>query len=334
MTHLVDLTVALGSYDHTLELTKGEVAIAGTRPNFMPLPIPEMFRRFVKFGDWDVSELSFVKYGMLRAAGDQGVVAIPVFTSRMFRHNSIFVRGDRIREPSDLRGARIGIPEWANSAGVWARGVLSDMYALSPWDMEWWQGGVDRPGRAPVLEPPGLPPEAKLFANEDRSLEEMLWAGDLDALIAPSVPQSIRMSAESDGLVRRLFEDVAAAEHEYFARTHCLPPMQTVAIRREVLDSYPWLASNLYRAFEVAKRRYFVRLTEISASRTAIPWAAAYVTEIRKTFGEDPWPYGVEGNRLSLEVFLRYGAEQGLFERPVTVDELFAPVEPFVDGLA
>jgi 4,5-dihydroxyphthalate decarboxylase len=292
-----------------------------------------MFRRFVKYRDWDVSEISFVKYAMLRAAGDDGLIAIPVFTSRMFRHSSIYVRGDRIHEPLDLRGARIGIPEWTNSAGVWARGLLSDMYGIGPYEMEWWQGGVDRPGRPGVLDAPLLPANFTLHRTEDRSLEEMLWAGDLDALIAPSIPQSLRMSADSDGLVRRLFDDVAAAERAYYAKTHCLPPMHTVAIRRDVVDANPWIVSNLYRAFEVAKRRYFVRLTEISASRTAIPWVANYVAEARSLFGEDLWPYGVEGNRESLEVFLRYGREQGLFGPELTAEQLFAPVEPFVDGL-
>jgi 4,5-dihydroxyphthalate decarboxylase len=333
LVELVDLTVALSSYDHTLDLTKGDVKIAGTRPNFIELPIPEMFRRFVKYREWDVSEISLVKYAMLRAAGDDELVAIPVFTSRMFRHGSIYVRSDRIREPLDLRGARIGIPEWANSAGVWARGLLADMYGLSPYEMEWWQGGVDRPGRPSVLDAPALPAGFELHRAVDRSLEEMIWAGDLDALIVPSTPKSLRVSAESGGAVQRLFTDVTAAERAYYTRTRCLPPMHTIAVRRDVLDAYPWVAGNLYRAFEVAKRRYFVRLTEISASRTAIPWAAAYVAGAQALLGEDFWPYGVDANRTSLDVFLRYCAEQGLLERPLSVDELFAPVEPFVDGL-
>lgn len=333
LVELVDLTVALSSYDHTLDLTNGEVKIAGTRPNFIELPAPEMFRRFIKYRDWDVSEISMVKYAMLRAAGDDELAAIPVFTSRMFRHGSIYVRSDRVREPLDLRGARIGIPEWSSSAGVWARGLLADMYGLSPFEMEWWQGGVDRPGRPGVLDAPALPAGFELHTVEDRSLEQMLWAGELDALIAPTPPGSVRTSDESGGVIRRLFQDLGAAERAYFERTRCLPPMHAIAIRRDVIEAYPWIASNLYRAFEVAKRRYFVRLTEISASRTAIPWTASYVAEAQALLGEDLWPYGVEPNRTSLEVFLRYCSEQGLLERALSVDELFAPVEPFVDGL-
>jgi len=333
MTRLVDLTIALSSYDHTLELTNGSVQIAGTRPNFIELPIQEMLRRFVTYRDWDVSEISLVNYATLRAAGDDGIVAIPVFTSRLFAHSSVYVRSERIREPADLRGARVGIPEWTNSAGVWARGLLADMYGLGPHEMQWWQGGVDRPGRPGVLDRPHLPGGFQLHCSEDRSLEEMLWAGDLDALIAPEVPESLRRSAESGGVIRRLFSDVHAAERAYYQATHCLPPMHAIAIRSDLVHAYPWLPTNLYRAFEVAKRRYFVRLTEISASRTAIPWAAAYVAEAQRLFGEDLWPYGVESNRPSLDVLLRYGAQQGLFARQLSADELFAAVEPFVDGL-
>ncbi|MBO0768373.1 MAG: hypothetical protein J2O48_06780 [Solirubrobacterales bacterium] len=333
MTGLVDLTVALSSYDHTLDLTKGDVRIAGTRPNFIDLPLSEMFRRFVTYRDWDVSEISLVKYAMLRAAGDDDVVAIPVFTSRMFRHAAIYVRRERIHEPEDLRGARVGIPEWANSAGVWARGLLSDMYGVGPFEIQWVQGGLCSPGRAPVLSAPRLPDNAELEQVDDRSLEEMLWDGDLDALITPAVPPSLLAAAENGAGIGRLFNDVSAAEREYFKATRCLPVMHTVAIRRDLLERYPWLASNLYRAFEVAKRRYFVRLTEISASRTAIPWAAAYVARARELFGDELWPYGVDANQQSLEVFLRYGTEQGLFANPLEVDDLFIDVEPFVDGL-
>jgi 4,5-dihydroxyphthalate decarboxylase len=333
VTRLVDVTVALSSYDHTRELTNGSVAIAGTRPNFIELPIPEMFRRFVKFREWDVSEISFVKYAMLRSSGDDGIIAIPVFTSRMFRHSAIYVRSDRVEKPADLRGARVGIPEWTNSAGVWARGLLCDMHDLSPWDVEWWQGGVDRPGRPGVLDAPALPDHVKLHRVADRSLEDMLWAGDLEALIAPAIPQSLLVSAASGGLIRRLFDDLPREERAYWEATRCLPLMHTVAIRRELLETYPWLASNLYRAFEVAKRRYFSRLTEISASRVPIPRVTAYLAEAKATFGDDLWPYGVEANRASLDVFLRYGAQQGLFEKPLAAADLFVPVEPFVDGM-
>ncbi len=328
MAHLVDLTVALGSYDHTLDLTKGSVNIAGTRPDFVPtssdIDAPQR---------WHVSEIPLVAYAKLRAAGDDSLLAIPVFTSRMFPHRAIYVRADRVRDPSDLRGARVGVASWSDTTAVWARGMLADMYGVTPREIEWWQGSVDGSGAALAVDSESHRPEGvELVSAQGQSLEEMLWGGDLDALIACGVSDRLRRSRSEAG-VRPLFEGPAAPEREYYRATGCLPPHRTIAIRREVLEERPWIASNLYRAFEVAKRRYFVRLTEISASRTAIPWTSAYMARTRELFGEDPWPYGVEPNRASLEVFLRYAVEQELFARQLSADELFIAVEPFVDGL-
>lgn len=326
MIHRVDLTVALSSHDHTLELTSGAVEIAGTRPTFVELTVPET----AAVQDWDVSEMSLIDYAMLRATGDVAIVAIPVFTSRMFPHAAIHVRGDRVTGPSDLRGKRVGISAWTDSAGVWARGLLSDMYGLAPEQMEWWQVDGDGRGTSGVDGAPVLPEGVVLHSAGGRSLAQLISEGEIDALIAPSVPDPLSISALSGGVVRRLFGDLAPAERAYYEHTRCLPPMHVIAIRRDVLETYPWLASNLYRAFEVAKRRYFTRLTEISASRTAIPWAASYVAEVSAMFGGDLWPYGVDANRPSLEVLRRYGTAQGLFAPAPEIDELFAPIEAFV----
>jgi 4,5-dihydroxyphthalate decarboxylase len=327
MTHQVGLAIALSSYDHTLDLTSGAVAIPGTRPDFVAPPFSEMFRRFIAGREWDVSEVSLVEYAMLRAAGDDAIVAIPVFTSRMFSHSAIYVRADRIDAPAQLRGSRVGIPGWADPVGVWARGLLGDMYGLAAAEMEWWVSRVDGSSTAKPLHAPAVPSGVRSHEVGDRSLVEMLREGDLDALITSVPPEGVM---DGDGEVRRLFAEDGSAECAYYRHTGCLPVMNTVAARRDVLERHPWLATNLYRAFEVAKRRYFVRLTEISASRTPIPWVAAYVNRAQALFGTDLWPYGIDDNRRSLEVFLRYGNEQGLFARPLSVHDLFASVEPFV----
>jgi 4,5-dihydroxyphthalate decarboxylase len=327
MAHLVDLRVALGSYDHTLDLTKGDVAVAGTRPEFVQPSGPADAPR-----SWDVSEIPLMAYAALRAAGDESLIAIPVFISRMFPHRAIYVRADRVTTPADLRGARVGVLAWADTTAVWARGALCDMYGLSPEELDWWIGGTDEPGSGAITEAADLPAGVNVHRVERGGLLEMLCDGRIDALIAPKLETRVR-ALDSASNVRPLFEDPAAAERAYHEVTGCHPPLSTIAIRRGVLESQPWLASNLYRAFEVSKRRYFVRLTEISASRTAIPWTSAYVKETQRLFGDDLWPYGVDGNRSSLEVLLRYGVEQRVFASRLSVDELFAPIEPFVDGL-
>jgi 4,5-dihydroxyphthalate decarboxylase len=317
---VTSFTFAVSSYDHVRPVVDGRIPIEGASPLFMELPIPEMFRRFVKYQDWEVSEVSFVKYLTMRAAGDDRISAIPVFPSRMYRHTSIYVRTDRVSQPADLAGARIGITEWTNSAGVWARGLLADMYGLDAADITWYAGGTDRPGRAMVLAAPYLPPDVNIIQVEDRSLEEMLWAGDLDAVIVPNPPTSIASSDASGGLVRRLFADPRAAERSYYAKTGCLPIMHVVAISRRLLDRSPSIGVRLYKALDAARALYFERLLDPSVSRVPLPWISEHLDP-------DPWPYGVEPNRATIECLLRYGRTQGLLADRLEPADLFGEWE-------
>lgn len=323
------LTVAVSSYDHVADITGGAVEIAGVDPLFVDLPIPEMFRRY---RDWDIAEMSAAKYVSLCASDKDSMVALPVFTSRLFRHSSIYVRRDRVSAPADLKGARLGIPAWNMTAGVYARGMLADMYDVQPSDIEWVQGGLDRPGRTEVVPPPALPAEISISSEQTRSLEDLLWSGDIEGIVTPAVPPSVAQSAAVRSVVSYLFDDCSAAEHAYFEATGIFPIMHLVVIRRDLTETYPWLASNVYRAFEVSKRRYFSRLSDISASRAPLPWVGDHLAVLRRLFDGELWPYGVGANRCTLDALVRYAGQQGLLERPVNVDDLFAPIEPFVDG--
>jgi 4,5-dihydroxyphthalate decarboxylase len=243
------------------------------------------------------------------------------------------VRTDKIKTPSDLAGARVGIPSWSMTAGVFARGLLTDMYQVRQQDMVWIQAGLDRPGRIEPIRLPALPDGVSITSNQTDTLEGMLWSGDIDAVISPAVPDSFVRSSQTGGVIGRLFPDSAGVEREYFRKTGVFPIMHLIVIRRDVVAAHPWLVTNLYRAFEVAKRRYFDRLLDISASRLPVPWIDEHLANIKQILGEDPWPYGLEPNRVALEALIRYCREQGLLERDVAVDELFLQVETFVDGV-
>ncbi|MBO0768371.1 MAG: ABC transporter substrate-binding protein [Solirubrobacterales bacterium] len=328
----LELTMAISHYDHVEPVLSGEVPIAGTSPVFFELPIPEMFRRFINFQEWELSEMSSAQYVSRRAAGDDRVIALPVFTSRMFRHSCIIVRRDRIRGPEDLRGARIGTPEWTLSACVWARGMLSDMYGITPADMTWFQGGLERPGRGEAVKPPALGDEVSLTAVSDSTLEQMIYAGEIDAIMAPQYPPGLRQAQQStEGLVGRLFDDPLSAEAAYLEQTGVFPVMHLMGMRRSFYEEHPWVASNVYRAFEAAKQRYYARLIDPQASRVPLPLLGEYLAELRERFGSDPWPYGLEPNRHVFETLIRYEREQGLIANDISVDALFAPVEAFVD---
>jgi 4,5-dihydroxyphthalate decarboxylase len=316
-------TFAISSYDHVRAVLDGRIPIEGAEPLFIQLPIPEMFRRFVKTRDWDVSEMSFVQYGTMRASGDDGIVGIPVFPSRMYRHTAIFVRSDRIQAPEDLVGSRIGIVGWANSAGVWARGLLSDMHGIRPADVTWYQGGVERPGRPEVVAPAALADDVRIVRVTDRGIEEMLWAGDLEAIIVPSPPASVESSASSGGLIRCLYDDPGEAERLYREKTRCLPIMHVIALSRALFDSDPSIAGRIYRAMDLARRQYFDQLEDPWASRIPIPWLAEHVEELREVFDTGIWPYGVEANRATLETYTRYLRDQGLIAADLETSEIF-----------
>lgn len=314
----IRLTLALGDYDHTRDLVQGAVAAEGIELVHLNLPIEEIFFRFIKFREWDVSEMSFAKYVALRSQGDDSLVALPVFPSRVFRLSSIYVRpGGKVRAPADLRGARVGLPEWAQTAAIYTRGYVAHELGIPLASIEWVQAGVNEPGRAEKVAL-ALPAGLRLRPEPARSLNGMLLAGEIDAAFSARPP-----AAFADGRIARLVPDFRDAEEAYFRKTGVFPIMHVVALRREVLDEHPWAAMNLLKAFEAAKRRSLERLADITASHAPLAWIGDYVARMRALFGEDPFPYGVDANRPTLEAFLQFAHEQGVCRRRLAPEALF-----------
>ena len=316
------LTLAIGEYDHVRDLCTGAVRAEGITVTPLHLPTEEIFHRFTRYREWDVSEMSFAKYAALRSRGDDSLEAIPVFPSRMFRHSSIYVRTDGpVRTPADLLRRRAGVPEWAQTAAVYTRGLLADRYGLDLRAIEWVQAGVNEPGRAEKVAL-SLPEGLRLTPRPDTSLEALLHGGGIDAMLSAHPPAAFEAGAP---WIRRLFDDPEAEERAYHAETGIFPIMHVVVLRRAVLDRFPWAARNLYDAFEQAKRRSQARMLEFTASRIPLPWAPYRAAAAQAAFGGDPWPYGVEPNRVTLEAFLGWAAEQGVAARHMPPAELFAP---------
>jgi 4,5-dihydroxyphthalate decarboxylase len=318
----LSLTLAISRYDHVRDLTAGEVAADGVALTALELPVEEIFHRFLKYREWEVSELSFGKYAALTSQPDSPFTAIPVFPSRFFRHSSIYVRaGGPVKTPADLKGRRVGIPEWAQTAAVYTRGVLVEDYGLDLAAIDWVQAGVNEPGRREKVALK-LPAGVRLTPLPDKSLDGMLLSGEVDAVMSAHAPAAIEAG---DPRVTRLFADYRAVEEAYWQRTRVFPIMHVIAIRREVTERFPWVAMNLMKAFEEAKRRSVDRLTEFTASRYPVPWLADIAARAQATFGGEPFPYGVEPNRTTLETFLRWAFEQGVCHRRLAPEELFAP---------
>jgi len=319
----IPMSLACGDYARTRGLREGTVHVEGVELTYLSLPPAEIFWRMLRFEEFDASEMSLSAHIMDISRGDRRFVAIPVFPSRMFRHSFIFVnRAAGIGSPQDLRGKRVGVPEYHMTAAMFIRGMLADEYGVQPSDLDWYQGGLEAPGRIERMEL-DLPDDVSLTHVPDRTLDAMLDAGELDALFSATVPPSVRAGSPR---VARLLADPKQAEIEYFERTKIFPIMHTVAIRREVVDRYPWLPTELRKAFETAKAAYYDRLRRTHADPgCGLPFAHYESEETFKVFGDDFWPYGIAPNRPTLDAAVRYSREQHLSARPVAVEELFDP---------
>jgi len=313
------LTIAISDYDHVRDFAGGVVRAEGIEANFLTLSIEEIFFRFTKFREWEVSEMSMGKYVSLRSQDDTSLSAIPVFPSRVFRHSSIYVRRDGpVRVPADLKGRKVGVPEWAQTAAVYSRGALIHQYGVALQDIDWVQAGVNQPGRAEKVRL-NLPAGTRYTAVPDKSLDAMLLAGELDAVLTAHPPDSFE---HGDPRIVRLFPDYRTVEEAYWRDTGIFPIMHVVAIRSDVLARHPWVAMNLFNAFEAAKQRCVARALEVTATRFPVPWIYDLAAKAQAQFGE-LFPYGVEPNRVTLEAFLQYAFEQGVCHRRLAVDELF-----------
>jgi 4,5-dihydroxyphthalate decarboxylase len=284
--------------------------------------IEEITFRFTRTLEWDVSELSFGKYTSLTSQGNAPMVAIPVFPSRVHRHSAIYVRGDRgIKSAKDLEGRTIGIPEWAQTAGIYVRGFLAEDYGVDLASIRWLQAGVDEAGRNEKVALK-LPAGIRYEARPDASLSAMLASGEIDAAITARVPTAF---AQPGNKIVRLFPNFRAEEEKLFKKTGVFPIMHLMTMRRDVFEQYPWIAMNLLKAFDEAKRRCFERLCDFTCARVPLPWAAAIANEIGAAYGPDPYPYGVEASRPTIEAFCRYAHDQGVTHRRMTPEDLFPP---------
>jgi 4,5-dihydroxyphthalate decarboxylase len=317
------LTFACGDYDRTRALEEGTVRPDGIDLTYLRLPVEETFFRMMRHQEFEVAEMSLSSYVLSLRADPAPFVALPVFTSRMFRHSSLYCHADAgISSPEDLRGKRIGTPEYQLTACVWMRGILADWHEVPVDSVSYSTGGQETPGR---VEKAGVDLPDSLRVSripEDRTLAVMLAEGEIDALCTPRVPSPFVVG---DPRVRRVFPDVVAAEKEYYASTGIFPIMHVVVVRRDVYDRHRWVAQSLYKALLTAKELAYKNLYDTSALRFMLPWLTSQLEEAQTLLGKDYWSYGLDGNREALATFLRYHHEQGLSERLWQPEELFAP---------
>ena len=317
------LTLACWNYDRTRALADGSVRPEGIDLNYLGLEVEETFFRMLRHQEFDVAEMSLSSYTVTLSREDPPFVALPVFPSRMFRHSCIFVSAKSgIREPKDLVGRRVGVPEYQMTAPVWIRGILQDEHGVDPASVHYFTGGVEETGRDEKIKL-DLPERIVVTPiGPTQTLSQMLADGEIDALYTARTPSTF---TTRPGDVRRLFEDYVTAERDYHRRTRMFPIMHTVVMRRDVYRAHPWIAQALCKAFAEAKRRARADLDATNALATMLPWQIAHVEEARRELGDDWWPYGLPANHAVLDTFLRYHHEQGLSKRRLAPEALFAP---------
>jgi 4,5-dihydroxyphthalate decarboxylase len=299
------------------------VKVEGCAVTYLPLYPEEIFHRVFKFREFDISEMSFSSYISTVAAGTSAYTAVPAFVSRIFRHSGIYIRkGAGIEKPEDLRGKRIGVPEYQITAVVWMRGMMQHQYGVPPSEISWRSGGQEQAGRherTPLKPIPGL--DLKPIP-EDRTLVGMLRDGELDALFTARAPSSF---LNREPHIARLFPNTRAAEQAYYKKTKLFPIMHLIGIRKLLTEKYPWLATSVYKAFCEAKALAMINLRDVNALMVTLPWLEAETHETAAIMGEDFWKYGIAENLPEIEALTKYIHEQGLADRRVKVEELFHP---------
>ncbi len=317
---LLNLSIATTDYDHFRDLRMGFVKAEGIDLNWFNFGHHECFARFTANREFDLSELSFAKFATQVTRKNSDIIGLPVICSRLFRFSSFYVnKKSKIRTVKDLVGKKVGSPEWAHSAAVYMRGWMHNDMGVKLKDVHWIQAGANAAGRMEKVEI-NLPKGVKLTRIADKSLSQLLAAGEIDCALFARPPTCF---LEGHPDVVRLYPDYPEMEEEYYDRTKVWPIMHIIAMRRHILEENPWVARNLYNAFQESKRRSIERLLDPAVSRYPVAWLTAYTRKMRDKFGGDPFPYGIEENRLTWEQMSLYCYQQGISHREFTPEEIF-----------
>jgi 4,5-dihydroxyphthalate decarboxylase len=319
----ITLSLACTATDRTRPILDGRIRVPGCQIVALPGATQDIFRRTLNEHAFDAAELSMGSHILTTARGDAAYHGLPVFLSRAFRHGAIYIRTDRgIAGPADLAGKRVGIADYQQTAVLWVRGILADHYGVKPTEIHWRTGGVEHanaPRRLALDLPAGLDVEP-IAAGE--TLNGLLEAGAIDAVIAPNPPSCL---ATRSAAVGRLFPDYQKAEVAYWRDTGFFPIMHLLVVRKDVAAAHPWLPLELTRAFMAAKALSLAELAGMGVPAVALPWIATHYAATRAIMGANPWRYGLRENLEELKAMTRYAAADGLASRDVDPAELFHP---------
>jgi 4,5-dihydroxyphthalate decarboxylase len=314
------LSLALSHYDRHIPLFDGSVRAEGVDLQVLEVgqssPLKhgqDRHERMLQKGEFDICELSLSNY-LVAKSRNMPFTAIPVFPRRLFSLSQMWVNSDAgIKSPRDLVGKKVGLSTFQTTLSVLARGDLQSEYEV-PWrGIDWY---ISKDEAVPLKPLDGVRMQ---LLNPGQKIGAMIEKGEIDALMMPHPPKE---ALRGDGKVRRLFADPKAEEAKYFKKNGYYPIMHVIAFKDDVLAKNPWLAVSVLDAFNKAKAACMEYYDDPNWSRFV--WGRHLFEEERQVFGDDPWPHGVKKNRANLERFAGYSLDQGLIDRKLDVDELFA----------
>jgi len=320
----LQLSFACGLYDRMQPLYTGEVKPDGIDLNFIAIDQPRpIFDRMSGGQEFDVAEYSSSEFVQRFARNECPFVAIPVFPSIAFRLGFIAInRRSGIKSPKDLAGKRIGVPLYTMTAAIFINGILINEFGVDLSNVRWVQSAMNAAG---AHGSPTVLPLLKKISIENnttkKTLGQLLAESAIDATLGTSLPAEIRTNPD----IVRLFPDYVERDKDLYRRKKIYPIMHLVAIKRTVYERYPFVATSLYDAFVRSKAIALEKLFNLRAVRYMTPFLMREIDDIWEVFGGDPWPYGVEPNRATLEGLVKYLQDLHLISAPVKVDDLFVP---------
>ncbi|MHB8566380.1 MAG: PhnD/SsuA/transferrin family substrate-binding protein [Nitrososphaerales archaeon] len=323
------LSYASPAYDRNEALLSGEVQPEGIDLNYLITAPQEAHARMLKSQEFDISDMSLSFYMITKLTGKANFTAIPVFPMRKFFHTDLIVNSDsRIEAPSDLKGKRIGVPEYAMTLALWLRGILQHEYGIGPADMQWY---IERQPGERVSDTFGFTPPSSILIHQvprETDLMTMLDNGEIDVAFPQfrfwkTFRDRSKMGGITSKKVKLLFPDQKAESIRYFKKTLIFPINHTVVIRNEILKENPWVAVSLYEALQMSKEKSYEKVEERMREPSNYVWLDDLVREVRQVFGGDPYPYGVRKNEKVLDTITTYSHEQGLSPRKAELEDLF-----------
>jgi len=283
----------------------------------------ELFRIALQEARYDITELSMGSHITKTARGDSQYIGIPVFPSRAFRHSGIFIRSDKnIKSLADLKGLRVGVPEFQQTAGIWLRGLMADEYGVKSDDVSWRVGALNAPGPGERMKIT-LPEHMDVHSiKQGEYLDQLITEGEIDAIFSPREPNSL---LDPKVPVKRLFGDVPAAERAYCQKTGFFPIMHCLAVKKTLLEEYPDLPEHLFKLFAKAKKFSLDEMLLGNVLRVSLPWLKELHTEFTSLMGGNPWPYGLSVNQAEISALIRYAVMDGIAVKEIEPSELFHP---------